>query len=79
MLATFKSKLRLFTNKDIAILTSKSTIDFEEIGFIKEKYKLSFNVENCLINDILNEKKIIFKDRTTIHFEEIISIEYEEF
>ena len=61
VLATFKSKLRLFTNKDIAILTSKSTIDFEEIGFIKEKYKLSFNVENCLINDILNEKKIIFK------------------
>ena len=61
VLATFKSKLRLFTNKDIAILTSKSTIDFEEIGFIKEKYKLSFNVENCLINEILNEKKIIFK------------------
>ena len=61
VLATFKSKLRLFTNKDIAILTSKSTIDFEEIGFIKEKYKLSFTVENCLINDILNEKKIIFK------------------
>ena len=29
------------------------------------------------IDDI--EKKIIFKDRTTIHFEEIISIEYEEF
>ena len=36
-------------------------------------------VENYLhrIDDI--EKKIIFKDRTTIHFEEIISIEYEEF
>lgn len=29
------------------------------------------------IDDI--EKKIIFKDCTTIHFEEIISIEYEEF
>ena len=29
------------------------------------------------IDDI--EKKIIFKDRTTIQFEEIISIEYEEF
>ena len=29
------------------------------------------------IDDI--EKKVIFKDRTTIHFEEIISIEYEEF
>lgn len=29
------------------------------------------------IDDI--EKKIIFKDRTIIHFEEIISIEYEEF
>ena len=29
------------------------------------------------IDDI--EKKIIFKDRTTIQFEEIISIEYEDF
>lgn len=61
VLATFKSKLRLFTNKDIAILTSKSTIDFEEIGFTKEKYKLSFNVKNTLINDILNEKNIVFE------------------
>jgi TraG/TraD family protein len=61
VLATFKSKLRLFTNKDIAILTSKSTIDFEEIGFMKEKYKLSFNVKNTLINDILNEKDIVFE------------------
>ena len=61
VLATFKSKLRLFTNKDIAILTSKSTIDFEEIGFMKEKYKLSFNVNNTLINDILNEKNIVFE------------------
>lgn len=61
VLATFKSKLRLFTNKDIAILTSKSTIDFEEIGFMKEKYKLSFNVKNTLINDIINEKNIVFE------------------
>ncbi|MDY3050815.1 MAG: type IV secretory system conjugative DNA transfer family protein [Parvimonas sp.] len=61
VLATFKAKLRLFSNKDIAILTSKSTIDFEEIGFIKEKYKLSFNLENSLINDILSEKNIIFQ------------------
>ena len=61
VLATFKSKLRLFTNKDIAILTSKSTIDFEEIGFTKETYKLSFNVKNTLINDIINEKNIVFE------------------
>lgn len=61
VLATFKAKLRLFTNKDIAILTSKSTIDFEEIGFIKEKYNLSFNLENSLINNILNEKNIVFQ------------------
>lgn len=59
VLAVFKSKLKLFLNKDVALMTSKNTIDLKSIGF-NVKNNDCFKLKNTWINKILN-KEIEFK------------------
>lgn len=59
VLAVFKSKLKLFLNKDVALMTSKNSIDLKSVGF-NVKNNDCFKLKNTWINKILN-KEIEFK------------------
>lgn len=67
VLAVFKSKLRLFFNQDVALMTCKNTINLESVGFKNKGNIFKLKIKNTVFNELLGLDEIILKNKDNIN------------